>query len=696
MQYAVAGRYCVYSSGAVAPGPDYIFDLILYGIFEMGFHCKRTAAICDESIKSGIHFRDIDHVMIPGGVVTIAIFYDQADGHKTFLIAGFSISILHSRSHTYIPQKGYVITVRVISEEGCDAFDLKPIGVGTFKSFTADSVVCPGDTVKFYDFVRYYEGLQPSGYNLTNYWSQNNGMEVLSWDFGDGNGYTKTGSEPYFIYNQPGVYTVKMAVKDKTNCVDTLIKNAYINVVDVRAAFSTVGIIICPQFVNFTDSSFTSGPGSGSTTLDSIISWYWDFGDGKTPSYLQNPGHLFTSSGTFTITLGVANKKGCTDTITQQITIRGPQPEFRISSDTVGCVPFTASFENLSKNVKNWVWRFGDGAELSTFSPGSVTHTYTKPGVYTVFLYGEDTVTNPVTGNKYFCAGEFPDTTSPKVRLLKIYVQGIPTVNTTYKNPACIHEDVVFKDNSDPKYKTYRWYFSDGDTGFANAPGGTYVRSFDSVGTFSFSYRPLYIPGPNEVLCVDSITSTIEITDVLADFDMDTSQFPLVKFTNRSSGNAVKYKWDFGHPASGNDNTSEEKDPAHNYLGDTTELSVCLTSFNKEMCEDSICKPVKNTYFILLKLYNVFTPDGDGLNDAFDIEILGEESYLLNIFNRWGERVFTGTEDGTGNDGKNWDGTNIFTGQPCAKGVYYFVFNYKFRQQEAAEVHGSVTLLGKE
>jgi gliding motility-associated-like protein len=623
------------------------------------------------------------------------VAWTWGDGSTTIDSIQPGDSVLGTQSHTYSVEGPYVITVRVVTEEGCDAFDLKPIGVGTFKSFTADSVICPGDTVKFLDFVRYYEGNQPGGLNSTNYWAQNNGVEVLSWDFGDGGGFTATGSEPIHIYTQPGVYTVKMAVKDKTNCIDTLERTSFINVIDVRASFSTDSILICPQFVQFNDSSMTAGPGSGNLSLDSIISWFWDFGDGKTPSYLQNPAHLYTTYGTFTVRLGVTNKKGCTDTITKQISIQGPKPKFRVVSDTISCAPFTAEFENISQDVKNWVWRFGDGVELSTISPGNVTHTYTKPGVYTVYLYGEDTVTNPVTGFKRFCASEFPDTTTIPVKRIKIYVMGNPPVNTLFKNPACVGEDVVFSDASDPKYTDYRWYFNDGDSGIVNKPG-TFTRSFDSVGTWSLRYKPLYVPGANDVLCVDSVTKMIEVTDVLAGFDIDSTNLPLVSFTNRSSDNAVKYKWNFGHPASGNANTSDEKDPSHNYLGDTSEISVCLIAFNKEDCADTICKPLQNTYFILLKLYNVFTPGNDGMNDAFDIDIIGEESYDLAIYNRWGEKVYQGNQDGVGNDGRNWNGTNIFTGQPCAKGVYYFVFNYKFRQQKPEVVNGTVTLLGKE
>ncbi len=53
-----------------------------------------------------------------------------------------------------------------------------------------------------------------------------------------------------------------------------------------------------------TDVEFTD------TSTGAPTSWHWDFGDGKSPSELQNPTHRFTSTGTFTVTLTVSNALG--------------------------------------------------------------------------------------------------------------------------------------------------------------------------------------------------------------------------------------------------------------------------------------------------------------------------------------------------------------------------------------------------
>lgn len=61
-----------------------------------------------------------------------------------------------------------------------------------------------------------------------------------------------------------------------------------------------------PLLVSFTDLSSTTDPGG-------LTSWAWDFGDGNTSSQ-QNPCHVYTTSGTFDVTLTITNASGVMDT----------------------------------------------------------------------------------------------------------------------------------------------------------------------------------------------------------------------------------------------------------------------------------------------------------------------------------------------------------------------------------------------
>ena len=130
-----------------------------------------------------------------------------------------------------------------------------------------------------------------------------------------------------------------------------------------------------PLLVEFTDLS------------SNVIGWEWDFGDGSTSSN-QNPNHVYTSPGLYTIRLITENIFGCTDTIikTELIKVRGAVPNFSVSS-TNGCAPAIITFTNLSSGAINYYWSFGDG---STDSTANATHSYTNQGNFTASLYAFD------------------------------------------------------------------------------------------------------------------------------------------------------------------------------------------------------------------------------------------------------------------------------------------------------------------
>jgi gliding motility-associated-like protein len=120
---------------------------------------------------------------------------------------------------------------------------------------------------------------------------------------------------------------------------------------------------------------------------------------------------------------------------------------------------------------------------------------------------------------------------------------------------------------------------------------------------------------------------------------------------------------------------------------------VCLIAYNQQDCWDSICKRTLPAEMRII-MPNVFTPDGDQNNDAYDIDIVGYTEYALIIYNRWGNVVFETNKDGFGNDGINWNGKNRNNGLECPEGVYYFVFKYQMLNQNSPQsVHGTITLM---
>ncbi len=85
---------------------------------------------------------------------------------------------------------------------------------------------------------------------------------------------------------------------------------------------------------------------------------------------------------------------------------------------------------------------------------------------------------------------------------------------------------------------------------------------------------------------------------------------------------------------------------------------------------------------------NVFTPNGDGINDFFAPIFQNIDKITLYIYNRWGNQIFEGSSKSI-----NWDGK--YKGSPCPEGIYYYLIEYekKGKNKGMLELHGSVTLL---
>ena len=133
-----------------------------------------------------------------------------------------------------------------------------------------------------------------------------------SWDFGDGN--TSTDQNPVHTYTTSGDFDVEL-VATGPGGFDTMTAVAYVSVTEgVTAGFSpSVTTGTAPLSVDFTDLS------TGSPTA-----WYWDFGDTGT-DVVQNPTHVYTTGGTYTVMLISTDINGCMDTSYKTIQVNDSQ-----------------------------------------------------------------------------------------------------------------------------------------------------------------------------------------------------------------------------------------------------------------------------------------------------------------------------------------------------------------------------------
>ena len=120
------------------------------------------------------------------------------------------------------------------------------------------------------------------------------------------------------------------------------------------------------------------------------------------------------------------------------------------------------------------------------------------------------------------------------------------------------------------------------------------------------------------------------------------------------------------------------------YVVTAVDKSGNESDFSNEVCQDNC---------LYYKLPNIMTANGDGLNDIFIPcpEPLYVLSAKVEIFNRWGVKVFE-TED----ININWDGTNT-SGQKLDDGVYYYSAKVKFitidKSRENQEFKGWIRLV---
>lgn len=154
---------------------------------------------------------------------------------------------------------------------------------------------------------------------------------------------------------------------------------------------------------------------------------------------------------------------------------------------------------------------------------------------------------------------------------------------------------------------------------------------------------------------------------VTASFSADpvTGEEPLpVNFTNTTVG-GTSWLWLF---PDGSTDTTTNANFTFTQLGSQT---VCLTAFNNAGCQDTACATIDVFINSVFVIPNVFTPNGDDINDVFTVKNVGLEKLDAEIYNRWGQKEY---EWHTTNGG--WDGRTA-AGMLVPDGTYFFIISAK-------------------
>ena len=156
------------------------------------------------------------------------------------------------------------------------------------------------------------------------------------------------------------------------------------------------------------------------------------------------------------------------------------------------------------------------------------------------------------------------------------------------------------------------------------------------------------------------------------------------------------YKWDFGVENIENDTSRKESDawtyPEDNKGDEVKSYEVTLTVMEKE-AEGCSVVVKKRVYVIIprnymIKVPNVFTPNGDGYNDKVILENFGIEKFEMVIYDRWGMEVFRGQDINNG-----WDGKVNSGSKDASDGQYFWVIQATTVTDLEITRTGSITLL---
>ncbi|GGB16444.1 DUF7948 domain-containing protein [Puia dinghuensis] len=225
--------------------------------------------------------------------------------------------------------------------------------------------------------------------------------------------------------------------------------------------------------------------------------------------------------------------------------------------DTSGCIPMDAYLQDTVRNAKQYIFDFGDGSPQLATTNYAVDHTYPNPGVYKVMMIAIDSNSCNVSDTTY--------------RHVIARTDKAPVSFTFMKDPnaPCTSLDYDFTNTSlAPVGKpfgpsSFTWEFGDGSPPLTTG-NGPVNYSYKSPGTYLVS---LILVDTSYCNYPDTATQALRVSPTAkAQFvTPSTGCAPYTAIINNTSLGGITFTWNFGDPASGVNNTSNDVNPVHLY-----------------------------------------------------------------------------------------------------------------------------------
>ncbi len=540
-----------------------------------------SSSITFDEYINAYDFEPLDYsYTIENGVLTIInnsdpnylYFWDFGDGN---------VSTDFAPVHQYLVSGYYEVNVSAVGECGSESNIFEILAVlPIVAEFAAD----------------FTEGCLPLEvlfYNL----SQGEG-EFFEWEFEGGTPETSNIFSPTVVYNQPGVFNVRLLVYN-IYTLDSMVLEDYITVYS-------------PPVVDF---SYVENGSTYNFSNNSQfgLDYSWDFGDGNTSTQFE-PTHTYSQSGTYEVRLTVSNDCGSISSVQNIVVNLGLGVSFTVESNE-GCAPFEVLFSlNSEEDLDSVFWSFPGGSpeQSNAMNPLII---YNSAGSYDVgiiaFGNGES---DTLLFENFIQVGTVPDAMvsfslqNLTVTLINnstnfdsihynmgdgtVYVnidevvhtyteEGIYNIVVTVINdcgevvlsnfapvvvqfPAfanfsssstsgCAPLVIDFVNQSSENATGYLWFFEGGTP--TNSTEADPSVLYNTPGSFDVQLI-VFAPGGNDTLLINDYV-TIEAAPS-AFFTFSKSDLT-VNFLNQSNGSTA-YFWDFG-----DGNVSIDKDPQHTY-----------------------------------------------------------------------------------------------------------------------------------
>lgn len=517
----------------------------------------------------------------------------------------------------------------------------------------------PVITTAVQDQVQFCEGYTVQFNNL----SFSNEVDTLLyfWDFGDNTTLADTSrlEEPAYTYPDTGLYTITLITNPGYPCSDTSTETYQVYPIvsadiDVSGKLCRVGNAI---------NLFPSGQ------FESYADFEWQFNDGNLSTINQDSIFgLNTSLDTLESTL-IITQNGCSDTAQQSIELfENPTADFDFDPQA-GCYPLEVNFNNLSdfEGSANFYWSFGDGDSSLLENP---SHTYLSNGFFDVALEIQttDKCIDTVRFELDSAIHVSLDSSINKVDFDFSPVSGCPPLNVDFIDQS-IHEGAV----------DLFWDFGDGNLGEDSLASNLYTRSgYYDVGLMMIAKEKCV---DTLVMRIDSAIQVLEAPRAL--LQVSDSSRPIKSARFQFDGRAAQ---NFDQSYFIIENQRFDGLLVDYTFSDTGHFVVQQVLINDEGCADTATVEVFVYDVFEVIIPNVFTPNGDGINDRFEPKAIGVYDYQLKVFNRYGEMVFQSTSLGL-----QWDGR--VSGKKAQSGVYFYQIEMIDFRSIKHNYEGSLTLL---